>query len=678
MAGSLIASLAVLKANWDAGRDYIGNFVPFAAECLRTASKEELSLTEIQACVSSEFGLNIPQGALRTILGRAQKHGYATWTGETYRRNRAELDQLDFPKTRAEVLRKYEGLLDKLAAFCKTRFDVAWSSTEAEGALFSYLEEGSSAILKTVVTGGLISPPSTGAQHPDFMVASFVAELDRADPEGFDFLEAIVKGSMLASALLYPNLAEVGRRFESLEVYFDTAFLLQALGLEGEAREAPCRELLGLLYETGANLAVFEDTVEEIRGVLSVAGTALRSYKHLKYTYGPTIQWLIDSGAAPSDVELLTARLEASLRRLRIRIRRRPPYTKRLGVDEQKLRGVLQEYVGYLRPEALTHDLDALTAIHRLRLGGCHGHMESCKAIFVTTNHRLAAATARFFRDEYPEYRDSPVPHFILDHTFTAIVWLKKPLAAPDLPRKRIIADCYAALNPPDSLWRKYCTEIDRLEARKDITEEDYYVLRLSLPAREALMDVTRGETEALDESAIDEVLKRAKAVVSREAEAPLKELIAQKEDAERRAKAEREAEREAAKREVEAIASRATAAEEQFRSKVLIQRQRVAALAARVGRWLSLAAQFLIAAVVALGICLTLFFPELPFGVWLPVGVALVVFVSVLTVANVVFGTTVSSVFRPIEVRVARYVELKLMGVVGIDADEVGLDHNP
>jgi hypothetical protein len=27
------ASLAILKANWDKGHDYIDNFVPFVAEC---------------------------------------------------------------------------------------------------------------------------------------------------------------------------------------------------------------------------------------------------------------------------------------------------------------------------------------------------------------------------------------------------------------------------------------------------------------------------------------------------------------------------------------------------------------------------------------------------------------------------------------------------------------------
>ncbi len=57
-----IPSLAILKVNWDRGVDYIDNFVPFVAECLRGAPEPEVSMAYLQKAMIDSFGLRIPQG----------------------------------------------------------------------------------------------------------------------------------------------------------------------------------------------------------------------------------------------------------------------------------------------------------------------------------------------------------------------------------------------------------------------------------------------------------------------------------------------------------------------------------------------------------------------------------------------------------------------------------------
>ena len=70
---SLLYSLAILKVEWDAGRDYIQSFLPFVLEALRSSDKPYISIVEVQSFISQEFGLKIPQGALKTILQRSIK-----------------------------------------------------------------------------------------------------------------------------------------------------------------------------------------------------------------------------------------------------------------------------------------------------------------------------------------------------------------------------------------------------------------------------------------------------------------------------------------------------------------------------------------------------------------------------------------------------------------------------
>jgi len=652
----------MLKVNWDAGRDYIDNFVPFVAECLRAAPQPEVSLPELQGAISDTFDLKIPQGALSTILKRAVKRGYVERIQRIYRRNDDALASLDFSRVRNDVLRKYEALIDKLIEFSNTRFAVEWSVEQADAALLADLEEGSLPILAAAVDNELIPPPDQSIAGADFIIPSFCAEMCERDPAGFDFLETIVKGSMLANVLLFPDLGAVERRFDRVEVYFDTSFVLQALGLEGEARQAPRRELIDLLYQDNATLRIFEHTLHEIRGILDAAALSLRSRQGLRYGYGRTVQYLIDAGYSASDVELAIARLEKSLRTLHIEVKPRPAYTLPLGIDEAKLRSILQEHVGYHREDALTHDVDSLTAVHRLRKGHSYPHIESCNAIFITTNQSLGRGSARFFREEYEDYRDSAVPHCLLDHVFTTMVWLKNPLRAPDLPRKRIIADCYAALNPPDTLWRQYLEEIDRLQKRGDISEDDYYLLRLSLTARNTLMDLTLGGTKAFTEGTLGDVLEAAQAAARAETEATLRAEMAAKQAAEHRAA---DAERSAA----EAVERSATDAQRKVaeaEARLEAQRQghldRIRTVAARVGRWVALALQCMGAALAALVVFLGLFFPNLPGGWWTPIVPAVLVAVGLLKVANLTFGVTLTSATRRVEVAVSRFVERTLL----------------
>ncbi len=219
MAQRVIPSLAILKVNFDERQDYIDLFVPFVAECLRSARQPEVSLPELQASVADSFGLSIPQGALNTILTRAARIGYVKRSQGILRRNDSALAGLDLPKKRDDVLRKYDALIDKVISFCRGRFRVDWTPEQADSALLSYLEEGSSAVLSAALGGGVVPSPDEEVADSNFLINAFVVHVHERDPEGFAFLETIVKGSMLSEVLIYPDVSAIGQRFDKVEVY---------------------------------------------------------------------------------------------------------------------------------------------------------------------------------------------------------------------------------------------------------------------------------------------------------------------------------------------------------------------------------------------------------------------------------------------------------------------------
>jgi len=120
----------------------------------------------------------------------------------------------------------------------------------------------------------------------------------------------------------------------------------------------------------------------------------------------------------------------------------------------------------------------------------------------------LAKVCHDFFRGVDSESSVSPC---LSDYALTNILWLKKPLAAPDLPRKRIIADYYAATKPDEYLWKRYVEEVKKLEAGGTVTPEDYYMLRYSPEAEDDLMRITAGEEEAITQVTVEEMLELAR-----------------------------------------------------------------------------------------------------------------------------------------------------------------------
>lgn len=641
MTSQLFASLAIIKVNWEQGQDYIENFVPFVAECLRTAPQSEVSLPQLQTAIAQEFGLGIPQGALKVILTRAKRKGYVTQAHGTYHRNETSLAHLTLAKDRTRALRQHEELVQKLIRFCETCHQTRWTEEKAENVLHVLLQNYSSVILAAAVEGLPIPEPDRVDARDRYIVHSFVLHLSEEDTVGFDFLETLVKGCILANALLYPDLNQVQQRLERVEFYFDTNFLLRALGLSGPGFQSPCRELLKLLYEVNGNLRCFEHTLEELQGVLEAAAYALQSHSPGAFE---TYDYLLSTGKTTSDVELIIATLENRLRSLRIEVEPKPAYDHDLGIDEDRLNQVLQDAMGYYSETARQLDVDSLAAIHRLRNGRFPRRFESCRAVFVTTNTALAAASTHFFREEYVTV---PIPPCISDHVLTTLIWLKNPNRAQGLPRKRIFADCYAALNPPDSLWRLYLQEVDRLAAQGDISEDDCHLLRFSTEAKRILMDVTCGSTEVFTEGTPIEVLERAKANVRAETEAVYQA------EKERRIAAEQQAQE--LKTEMRARRER--------------QVQRYQELGTTTGLWISRVVLVVAIAVFAIGayISLPMPLPDLPGELWKLATPLVLMVVALFGIGNAVFGTTVIAYTRQLEVKVATAIEKFLRRIVQI-----------
>jgi hypothetical protein len=330
-------------------------------------------------------------------------------------------------------------------------------------------------------------------------------------------------------------------------------------------------------------------------------------------------------------------------------------------IDEQALAAAIQKDFTFKNQNALWRDVASISSVIRLRASHQSQMVEECRAVFVTTNIILCRAAKDFMEKGH---ESDVVPPAITDHALTNLLWLKLPMEAPDLPRKRIIAACYAATQPDDALWGRYLSEIQKLRTSETVSADDYFLLRHSLQARSALMDLTLGDEKAFASGTIPEILNVVRADIQRELQETVAEERRLRADAEANAVAtvaDVKAALSAEKAQVEANLHEIQAREEARRNDVRRRAVRWAHAISRSLAWVALA-------VLAIGSAST-------FPWWSPVDpqsrtkFAIAAVQGVLFVfglVNWMFGTSVEALLRLLEIKLAARLEQLLLSLGG------------
>lgn len=525
-----LASLAFINVTWEASRaSYLDNFVPYALEALRVSGPQTAG--NVESFIGDRFGLAFPSNVVESLLARAvrsKKVKRLLPSREYELAPGVEAGLTDLKAKQQEHRREQVHLVRGLVEYASTTFSIAWGEEQAEQALVAYIDHHAVPLLTATQRGTFLSPSDEVNQGAGYVVSRYVASIVEGDPVAFQYLDGMIKGSMLAAVLFVNTSGQVMRRFKHTTLYLDTPVCLRALGHEGEDAKNAARQMLRLALTQGAALACFEHNLREMRGVLEGVKSMLRRTRGAQSAVRGVAAHFKEVEGTPADVDLAIVRLEQDLMDLRIEVRSTPDYTLTYGLDEERLEEVLQKRVRYRDESTRIPDVKSLTAIHRIRQGSSAPHLETCRAVFITNNSSLVRASRDFFDSGKHEW-----PLAMVDHALSTLLWVKEPTTAPDLPRLQVLADCYAALSPSASLWSRISDEIERLASRGEISDDSIALLRYSHEAEQALMDVTLGDPSRVNEGVIRTALERARAVVAQPAQVEAQQAKQKAEEAE-------------------------------------------------------------------------------------------------------------------------------------------------
>jgi hypothetical protein len=532
--------MAIVRSNADQGRDYIANFEPFAIDRLKAwPVGEPVGPDSLARAICSEWGVpSLPTAVGKILLRRAEQRGevISAEDGRVYPNYDKLVEAADLVAQRNEMLARMRALAGAVVTYAKTAHGLSWSEKDATDAL-ERLTEDFGADLALAKRQGLAATSELPEGQALTVVYGFARHAVESDPMNFGYLEEMVRGTMLANAIYFEDVGRLAKRLRRLHVYLDTTPILRAMGLAAEPVADATGELLALLNDFKIPMHVFSHTVVEIGGVLDGVARSLRRGRSGTTQQGAisghnreAIDALIRRGYTAGEIESIRAELESHIRALGITITDTPPHVELSQVDEARFDKALDDQIGYRWKGPREKDAKSLTAIDRLRGTSRPRELAQATALFVTSNSTLARVSREFFETEG---RAAPIPHALHETALTAQLWVRAPHPPPDLPRKLLIADCFAALNPGPELWERWVAHIVRLQREGDITDEQVQNLIYHQQAKSKLFEVTHGNPDDVSNETVAEVLDRFESELRRPSEQRAAEDRARREVAE-------------------------------------------------------------------------------------------------------------------------------------------------
>ena len=509
MSSATLTSLAMLKVNVDQGRDYLDYLRPFILQVLCDHKPNPVTDAVVRDYIRNDFGLEIPERAVQVVLKRLSRKYPLTREHGVYRIT-GDLPNPAIATEKADADRHIRSVVAGLKEFSKDSARPIMSDDDAVQAICAFLAEFNIPCLRAYLRGTAIP---TIEKHDDaliVLVSKYVLSLQETDPERFDSFLVVVKGHMLANALLCPDLQQAPKTYKGVTFYFDTPLLVRRLGLEGQAKQAAVESLIALLHDLGAKVAAFSHSRDELERVIRGASEYIDSSKGR----GAIVMEARRAGTTTSDLHLIAGRVDEKLAAADIEVLATPRYIKDFQIDEMAFEGVLKDEVSYHNPRAKEDDVNSVRSIYVIRSGITPRSVEHAKAVLVTSNSGFAQAAFEYGKG-HEESRE--VSSVITDFSLANMAWLKAPLGAPALPMTEVIAFSYAALQPSKGLLDKYLGEIEKLEKQGAITEQDHQLLRSSDIAQRELMNLTLGEEDALTDQTITETLARVTTEIKKE-----------------------------------------------------------------------------------------------------------------------------------------------------------------
>ena len=515
-----LTSLAILRVNLEERRgDYIENLRPFILQVLYSRKPDPVTDTIVASHIREDFGLVVPRRTIQRVLTRLVNDNEVN-ISENYGKLQitAPLQDPGIEAKRCVAEEDIAQVIEGLKEYSQSTSNPILEDDSAIAALTAFLAQFDITCLSAYERRTAIPEQDAVRTRDIVLVSDYVRHQQESNRPMFERFMVLVKGHMLANALMCPDLDETVNSYSGVTFYLDTPLLVHWLGLESDQEKEAARELVDIVCNLGGQFAVFAHTLEELENVINGAARQIQDNDPV----APIAHEAMRRGVTEVGLRIEASQAETKLEEAGIVGELTPLYIPDFQIDEEELGNILDEKMrGYRTDMSRSHDINSVRSVYVVRGNIPARTLERAKAVLVTTNSGFAQAAWLYGKEHTASHHVSTV---ITDFSLANLAWLKTPMETEDIPITQILAYSYAALRPPDALWQKYIAEIDRLQEEGRISEDQHILLRSFELSNHELMHLTLGEDEALKDETITQAVQRVTERFTKQADEALEE----------------------------------------------------------------------------------------------------------------------------------------------------------
>lgn len=506
-----LASYALILNSMDCNKSFIGQFVPFLLAVLKQKKDSQVKAFEIPALIKDQFGLQIPKLAMLSIINCAKKQGLLTKGVDQFIYPTEDaLEQNHTLEVSQTIQQKQELIIQDFIDFVQTNHHLQLDKETANEQFSLFFQKNSLPFLLSshAPSQELISKQQS-EESQLYYFYSYIIHLDHN--HNADFLKHITDiafGYILTSLILSEGEDEsLTPQLQGMQIFLDTPIIIKLLGLEGKERQEAQEELVHMLQKERAVLLLLQHTYQEIMSILQDVANKINTASPDSLYLGKALRSCMYFGLSKADIEACIASFSDFLKKYEISLVD-TTYTRlenqQYNIDHTKLTEIIKSIYGSVaspevvqsREHSIELDVKSIAEVSARRKGVRPTEFSKSISFLLTSNTGLIAATRKLILENDSSSKRF-IPPCLTDSFVTTLLWSKAPAQIEQLNKKKMIADCYAALLPDQNTLKKFLLRVETLKEKRKITPR-MYKLRMYRVTQELLH--TRAQSMSVDD----------------------------------------------------------------------------------------------------------------------------------------------------------------------------------
>ncbi len=519
MKTNTLFGLAFLNYNWESSKkDILDAYIPLICECISQMSMNPVNRDALKAAFLQIYGIDIPLGALETMLKRCATKKILKKNQGEYIPNQGELIKHIKASNKGDIAYNYDQIVENIIRYAEKKFKTKFDTEDIEKGLLTFLDDYDTDIVLSAdnITEDYFAVKE--GKKIKYIISKYVIYAKDHKKTDFKKLLDIAKGHSIASLITYTNIDAYVGQLGQVDIYLDAPIIFNLMGVNGEANHALSTELISQLRDKGANIKVFEVNYEEVISTVNDAIDRLTTGDYNLSISSRILRTAVRESYTPSRLKIKLEQLPQLFEKHTISVVEAPIFNGKYSIDEAKLtkcietlylQGKKQKILFPHQKESIERDVQTISHIYQLRKSQSPQSLKQSKAILLSSNQAISYCSKNQAISKYGH--NSKIAPCETDLFISTILWANYPSKNGDIKMKQLMAICYDNIELDDRIFQRFYSEVKKLHEEHTITDEQFYLLNASNLTSKLLKERTLNDindyTDKTPQEIVDDII---------------------------------------------------------------------------------------------------------------------------------------------------------------------------